>query len=195
MYRFAPWLALLFVGSGAASEGRPGAASAQSLAEVAKKEKDRRARAEEEKGEDASVPVIGNDELARARGDGVSVMGTDSATPPEDGDEPSDDAEEASTDDGARHGLTESQIREYRERWARIWPERLRAAEKELELANDAVFQCQSAAHYVFVPLAVDCNGVFERRAIAEYRVREIKKNRFNWELLLPEGPRPPPSN
>ena len=89
--------------------------------------------------------------------------------------------------------MTEAEIREYRETWARVWPERLEAAEKELELATDAAFQCQSAAHYVFVPLAVDCNGVFERRAIAEYRLRETRQNRYNWELLLPERQRPPP--
>lgn len=183
MHRLAPWIALIWVGTGVAS--------AQSLAEVAKKEKDRRARASGSQGDDAVIPVIRDDELAEARGDGVSIMGSSAESIDDDA---SDGTEKNELDD-PDHGLTEAQIRDYRDRWARIWPERVAAAEKELELANDDVFQCQSAAHYVFVPLAIDCNGVFERRAIAEYQLDEIRRNRFNWELLLPERPRPPPSN
>jgi hypothetical protein len=179
MQRLALGVVVLLVGSGVAS--------AQSLAEVAKKEKDRRARTVE--ADELPAPVIGNKELENARGDGLSVMGS-----PEKGKTPS-----ASSDDepdptvSREHGLTEKEIRDLRETWARIWPERLAAAEKELELASDAVYQCSSAAHYVFVPLAVDCNGVFKRRAIAEYRLGEARQNRYHWELLLAERPRPPP--
>jgi len=192
MQRLAPWVALLLVGTGVAS--------AQSLAEVAKKEKDRRARTastvppDEPAGHD-SVPVIGNVELAEAQGDGLSVTGsTEKDNAPSEAEPSPADAGDASDSAGpTEHRLTQAEIRDYRETWARIWPERLEAAEKELELARDAVYQCQSAAHYVFVPLAIDCNGVFKRRAIAEYRLRETRRNRYNWELLLPERQRPPP--
>lgn len=161
-----------------------GAVSAQSLGEVAKKEKERRARAaSNENGE--PVPVIGEEELVSSRGDRVSIMGREA--------DPASAKPESETDTEAGPQLSEAEIKELRATWSRVWPERLAAAEKELELAEDAVYQCQSAAHYVFVPLAVDCEGVYERRAIAEYRVRELRQNRFNWELLLPERPRPPP--
>jgi hypothetical protein len=36
------------------------------------------------------------------------------------------------------------------------------------------------------VPLAVDCEGVDLRLAGAESRLKKIKRNRYNWELLLP---------
>lgn len=180
MRRLGPWVALLLVGAGVAS--------AQSLAEVAKKEKERRARADETLGQEPA-PVIGNEELANARGDGLSVTGST-----EKGKAPSassgDDPEQTGS---SEQRLTETEVRDLRETWARLWPERLEAAEKELALASDAVYQCSSAAHYVFVPLAVDCDGVFTRRALAEYRLRETQRNRYNWELLLPERQRPPP--
>jgi len=189
MRALAPWAALLLFGTGVVS--------AQSLAEVAKKEKDRRTGTARTGGL-RPVPVIGDDELSSARGDGLSVTGRAEATNAPSEPDPSsvgpaglgDDSD--ASDSGERR-LTKAEIRDYRETWARVWPERLEAAEKELELAMDAAFQCQSAAHYVFVPLAVDCYGVFERRAIAEYRLRETRRNRYNWELLLPERPRPPP--
>ena len=181
MRALAPWAALLLFGTGVVS--------AQSLAEVAKNEKDRRARTAGT-GNHEPVPVLGDEELSSARGDGLSVTGRDPGESDPSSAGPVDDSD--ASDSGERR-LTEAEIREYRETWARVWPERLEAAEKELELATDAAFQCQSAAHYVFVPLAVDCNGVFERRAIAEYRLRETRQNRYNWELLLPERQRPPP--
>lgn len=186
MRRLGPWVAFLLVGTGVAS--------AQSLAEVAKKEKDRRARTVEADGGKEPAPVIGDKELENARGDGLSVTGSkekDKAPSSSD----ADDADNADPDSSGSsdHGLSEAEVRDLRATWARIWPERLEAAEKELELASDAVYQCSSAAHYVFVPLAVDCNGVYKRRAIAEYRLRETERNRYNWELLLPERQRPPP--
>ena len=169
--------------------------SAQSLAEVAKKEKGRRGGTARTGGTGTHepVPVIGDEELSSARGDTLSVTGTPEPTKPTKPTKKAPSEPDPSSADSGERLLTEAEIRDYRETWARVWPERLAAAEKELELAIDAAFQCQSAAHYVFVPLAVDCYGVFERRAIAEYRLRETRRNRYNWELLLPERPRPPP--
>ena len=184
MRALTPWAALLLFGTGVVS--------AQSLAEVAKKEKDRRAGTARtghtgRTGSHEPIPVIGDDELASARGDSLSITGPAEAT-----DKRPSEPDPSSADSDERR-LSEAEIRDYRETWARVWPERLEAAEKELELAVDAVFQCQSAAHYVFVPIAIDCYGVFERRAIAEYRLKETRRNRYNWEVLLPERPRPPP--
>ena len=85
--------------------------------------------------------------------------------------------------------LSPQEVRELRETWSRVWKEQLEAAERELEIAKDHVFQCRAASHYFFVPIAVDCNGVHERLAIAEYRLEEIRENQYNWELLLPEQP------
>ena len=187
MRRLAPWVALLLFGTGVVS--------AQSLAEVAKKEKDRRARTAGtgRRGSHEPVPVIGNEELSSAQGDGLSVTGSIDTGPSEVDPSPASSSDELDSARAREQRLTQAEIREYRETWARAWPERLEAAEKELELASDATYQCQSGAHYVFVPLAVDCDGVFERRAMAEYRLREIRRNRYNWELLLPQRQRPPP--
>jgi hypothetical protein len=184
----APWAALLVLGSGAAS--------GQSLGESAEKEKARRARSGG--GEVSAVPVIGDEQLSTARGDSLSVTGTEAspesaAEPSDDGDSSSESATDSDNAKAEQRGLSEKEIRDYRQTWARVWAERVDAAELEVELAREAVYQCQSAAHYVYVPLAIDCNGVFERRAIAEYRLNEIRQNRFNWELLLPERKRPPP--
>ena len=189
MRALAPWAALLLFGTGVVS--------AQSLAEVAKKEKDRRTGTARtaQTGSHEPIPVIGDDELSRARGEGLSITGLAEATHAPSEPDPSSTGrgDDSDASDSGERRLTKAEIRDYRETWARVWPQRLEAAEKELELAIDAAFQCQSAAHYVFVPLAVDCYGVFERRAIAEYRLRETRRNRYNWELLLPERPRPPP--
>lgn len=181
MRTLAPWAAVVVLGTGLGVES----VTAQSLAEVAKKEKERRER----KPDDESVPVIDDEELARSRGGRLSVTGRVSSRST-DGEEQAGASGDAEPDEPA---LTEAEIRKYRETWARIWPQRLAAAKQELELAEDAVFQCESAAHFFFVPLAIDCEGVYERRAIAEYRLREVRRNRFNWELLLPERQRPPP--
>ena len=66
MQSLAPLAAFLVVGAGVAC--------GQSLAEVAKNEKDRRARTPTS-GTTAAVPVIGHQELERSRGDSLSVMG------------------------------------------------------------------------------------------------------------------------
>ena len=85
--------------------------------------------------------------------------------------------------------LSAQDVRELRETWSRVWKDQLEAAEIELEIAKDDVFQCRAASHYFFVPIAVDCDGVRERLAIAEYRLDEIRQNQYNWELLVPEQP------
>ncbi len=84
--------------------------------------------------------------------------------------------------------LTANEIRDLREQWARIWQEQKTQAEQELEKAKDDVYQCRSAERYFFVPIAVDCEGVDLRLAAAESRLKTIKRNRYHWELLLPEN-------
>ena len=150
-------------------------ASAQSLGEVAKKERERRSKI----ARDGPVRSVGNRELSDASGD-VSVMGRAAS-------EPSTKEVTADGRDAERTELTEKEVRELREKWARVWAEQVRLAEEELELAKDAVYQCESASHYVWVPLGIDCNGVYERRALAQYRLDELRDNRYNWELLLPQ--------
>ena len=68
---------------------------------------------------------------------------------------------------------------------------KMRQAEEDLERARNDVYQCRSAERYFFVPLAVDCVGVDLRLASAEARLKRVKSNRYNWELLLPESPNP----
>ena len=166
----------LFLAAGLMSSA---AESGQSLAEVAKGERERRAQA----GKDGqSTAVISDKELREARGDSVSITGAEpeeTSSEPEEGSEPP--PEVASR-------LTAKEIADLRQQWSRIWQEQLTQAEQELEKAKDDVYQCRSADKYFFVPIAVDCEGVDLRLAAAESRLRTVKRNRFHWELLLPEN-------
>ena len=147
---------------------------AQSLAEVARKERERRAKL------GAEAPVIGDAELASGEGATFSVTGTPAgeAEGRADTDEPEGEAEAPE--------LTEREIRDLRDKWYRLWRERMAAARKELDQARDDVYQCRAADSFFFVPLAVDCEGVDERLAEAEANLKEVQANRYNWELLLP---------
>ena len=158
----------------------------QSLGEVARKERQRRA----ESASDTPVLVIRERELEASEGEGLSVTGRSVAAV-------SGEAEEARVGTSRRgrpasKRLSSKEVRELRETWRRVWKEQLEAAERELEIAKDHVFQCRAASHYFFVPIAVDCSGVHERLVVAEYRLEEIRKNQYNWELLLPEQPDEP---
>ena len=155
--------------------------SAQSLGEVAKKERERRSQLADSEEKD----VIGNRELAEAEGGSLSIMGR-GRSPGETPDEATEDEEGS---DESSQALSATEVRELRSAWNRIWLRQLEAAERELDTAKDALFQCQSASHYVYVPLAVDCEGVYERVAIAEWNLRRVRDDRYNWELLLPEPP------
>ncbi len=169
--------ALVFVwGSSARTE------SAQSLAEVAKRERDRRARVEKES---EPAPVIGREELEAFRGASRSVSGNQPSRETE-GKGASEAAAPATDAAPGESRLTDKEARELRATWARVWRERMEQAQAELETAQDDVYQCRSASRYFFVPLAIDCDGVDERLAEAEARFREVKQNRYNWELLLP---------
>jgi hypothetical protein len=154
--------------------------SGQSLAEIAKKERERRAQAGKDGPETA---VISDKELREARRDSVSITGTAPEDAPA---EPQDEA--AAPPPEAADRLTAKEIADLRARWSRIWQEQLTQAEQELEKAKDDVYQCRSAERYFFVPIAVDCNGVDLRLAAAESRLKTVKRNRFHWELLLPEN-------
>ena len=160
-------------------------ARSQSLAEVARKEKERRARVS---GEDPA-PVIGERELAASPGQSLSITGRDT----ESSQDESSSSGSPPADEERR--LTPEEIRDLREKWARVWKTQLEGAEEEAKLARDAVYQCNKAGTFFFVPLAIDCDGVHERLAIAEYRLKEIRANQYNWELLLPERKRSPPAN
>jgi hypothetical protein len=146
---------------------------AQSLAEVARKERERRAKL------GAEAPVIGDAELASGEGATFSVIGTSA-----EGSEAGSDAGAAEKSDVPKP--TEREIRDLREKWYRLWREQMAAARKELDKARDDVYQCRTAESFFFVPLAVDCDGVEERLADAEANLKEIQANRYNWELLVP---------
>ena len=165
---------------------------AQSLGEVARKERQRRA----ESASNTDVAVIREQELEASEGEGLSVTGRSVAAVSAVSAVSGGSAEaKVDTSRRGRRGrpaskrLSPQEVRELRETWSRVWKEQLEAAERELEIAKDHVFQCRAASHYFFVPIAVDCNGVHERLAIAEYRLEEIRENQYNWELLLPEQP------
>jgi hypothetical protein len=163
----------------------PVVSSGQSLAEVARKERERRAQTEKA----GSRPtVISEKDLEAARGDSLSVTGTEPG-------EPSSEARGESPAGGAEarpvSPLTAMEIRDLREEWARIWQEQMTQAEEDLERAKNDVYQCRSAERYFFVPIAVDCDGVDLRLAAAEARLKKVKSNRYNWELLVPESPNP----
>ena len=154
------------------------ASSGQSLAEVAKKERERRAQAGKAGNRSA---VISEKELEEARGDSLSVSGTASEEP-----------SSATPDEGrAESKLTAKEIRDLREEWARIWEEQMSQAEQELEQAKDDLYQCRSAERYFFVPIAVDCEGVDLRLAGAKARLKKVKSHRYHWELLLPGNSNP----
>ena len=160
------------------------ASSGQSLAEVAKKERERRAQAG--KGGNPAA-VISEKELEEARGDSLSVSGTASEEPSSG--PPAEAAGDAEANAGSK--LTAKDIRDLREEWARIWQGQMSQAEQELVQAKDDVYQCRSAERYFFVPVAVDCDGVDLRLARAEARLKKVKSNRYHWELLLPGNPNP----
>ena len=166
----------------------PAASSGQSLAEVARKERERRAQAEKDAPPGTRPAVISEKDLEAARGDSFSVTGTG----PED---PSAEAPGEIAAGGAEaeavSKLTAKEIRDLREEWARIWQEQMSQAEEDVERAKNDVYQCRSAERYFFIPIAVDCDGVDLRLAGAEARLKKVKSNRYNWELLLPENPSP----
>ena len=153
--------------------------SAQSLGEVAKKERERRSQltVSEKK------RVIGNRELAEIKGGSLSVVWR-SRSPDESPDEPTENEEES---DKSSQAISSVELKELRTAWNKIWLSQLEAAERELATAKDMLFQCESAASYVYVPIAFDCEGVYQRVAIAAWKLREVKKDRYNWELLLNE--------
>ncbi len=162
-----------------AFSARPRKAANRS-AEVAKRERERRAEAGKDGPETA---VISDKELREARGDSRIDLGNGRRKSP-----PTEPPDEASAPPEAAANLTAKEIRDLREQWSRIWQEQKTQAEQELEKAKDDVYQCRSAERYFFVPIAVDCDGVDLRLAAAESRLKTIKRNRYHWELLLPEN-------
>jgi len=161
------------------------ASSGQSLAEVAKKERERRAQAG--KGGNPAA-VISEKELEQARGDSLSVSGI---AHEESSSRPPDEVVAVGAEARAGSKLTAKDIRDLREQWARIWEEQMSQAEQELEQAKDDLYQCRSAERYFFVPLAVDCEGVDLRLAGAKARLKKVKSHRYHWELLLPGNSNP----
>jgi hypothetical protein len=145
---------------------------AQSLAEVAKRERERRA----EVGENGRT--LSNKDLEEARGESVSISGSPAA--------PAEALPEPVTEGDSP--WTSKEIADLRVQWTRIWEGQMAQAEADLAKARDDRYQCQAAERYFFVPLAVDCDGVELRLAAAEARYRRVKANRFHWELLLPEN-------
>jgi hypothetical protein len=87
--------------------------------------------------------------------------------------------------------LTAKQAAELRSEWARIWEEQMQESERDLERAKEDRYQCQAAERYFFVPIAADCDGIDLRVANAEARLRKVKRNRYRWELLIPDGRKP----
>ncbi len=162
----------------------PRDSSGQSLAEVAQKERERRAQAQKEAAPGSRPAVISEKELEAARGDSFSVTGAEPAEAPREDEAAGEEAK-------AEIKLTAKEIRDLREEWTRIWQEQMSEAEADLEKAKDDVYQCRSAERYFFVPIAVDCDGVDLRLAGAEARLKKVKRNRYHWELLLPENPNP----
>ncbi|HEY7699483.1 MAG TPA: hypothetical protein VIE88_13760 [Vicinamibacteria bacterium] len=169
-------IAALCLAAGAARGG-------QSLAEVAKKERERRVQVTKP---GAESPVLSEKDLEKARGDSFSVSGQESSPP-----ESSAQEDDAGTPAGAERGLSAKEIRDLKEQWGRIWKGQMEQAERELEQAKDDVYQCRSADRYFFVPLAIDCEGVDLRLAGAEARLKKVKRNRYHWELLLPPNQEP----
>jgi hypothetical protein len=158
--------------------GSASPSTSQSLSEVAKNERARRARV----GKESPAPVIREKDLESVGGQPTSSTVV-APTPAE--------APEIDTKEPEERRPTEKEIRDLREQWDRIWSEQMTEARKNLEVAKNDVYQCRSAERYFFVPLAIDCNGVDLRLAAAEARLKQIERNRYNWELLLPEKQRP----
>lgn len=170
------------------------AVGAQSLAEVAAREKARRRAL----GTPPSA-VIDEVSLESDRARGATTAPTREA--------PAEDAPAAAPDRDAPAAaglsakevravdrpLSVEEVRDLRDTWARVWADQMASAEDDLAIARDDLRQCRTAELYVFVPLAIDCYGVGERLALAEFRVDYLRMNRFNWELLLEQETRAPP--
>ncbi len=156
------------------------ASAGQSLGELAKKERERRAQVSDPEGQG---PVIREKDLEEARGDSFSIAGAASPAA-----SPDDSSEEthAENESSRAQKLTAREIADLRAQWARIWNEQMEQAERELEQAKDDLYQCSSASRFFFVPLAVDCDGVDLRLAGAQARLKKVKRTRYDWELLLP---------
>lgn len=179
----ASWGSRVIGGAVAACLGGGSAWAVQSLAEVAEKERARRAQVAKTAGESE---VISEEDLEGARGDSFSVSGQASTAPEDFADE-----EDAANPSEASRRLSAREIRDLREKWAEIWQGQMEQAERELERARDDVYQCRAASRYFFVPLAVDCQGVDLRLASAEARLKKVRRNRYHWELLLPPDAHP----
>jgi hypothetical protein len=151
-------------------------ARGQSLSEVARSERARRARVGK------GAPVIRERDLESVGGEPSSST---VVTPKTEADR------ERETEDAVERRPSEKEIRDLRERWDRIWRGQMDEAEKNVETARNDVYQCRSAERYFFVPLAIDCEGADLRLAAAEARLRQVERNRYRWELLLPENERP----
>jgi hypothetical protein len=173
-------IAALCLAAGAARGG------GQSLAEVARKERERRVQVTKS-GEESAV--LSEKDLEKARGDSLSVSGQETSS--QEGSAPEDDADDPGNPTGSAQDLSAKEIRDLKEQWGRIWKGQMEQAERELEQAKDDVYQCRSADRYFFVPLAIDCEGVDLRLAGAEARLRKVKRNRYHWELLLPPNQEP----
>jgi hypothetical protein len=158
-------------------------ASGQSLGELARKERERRAAVERS---ERPAAVFSEKELEEARGGSLSIAESSvvRATAPT-----AEAAASGSWDADGR--LSAKEAAALRQEWSRIWEEQTREAEADLERAKEDRYQCRSAERYFFVPIAVDCEGVDLRVANAEARLKKVKRNRYNWELLLPEGRKP----
>ncbi len=74
--------------------------------------------------------------------------------------------------------------RDKRAAWDRRWRRLLERAEQDLARAKEVHYQCATARRldFYFLPLNVNCDDYEERLEQAERRLREVKRNRYNWD-------------
>jgi hypothetical protein len=158
--------------------------STQSLAEVARKEKERRAKLSGQQ----PAPVISEDELEASRGEAVSLLGRGFEAAVDTGVPNGERDAEGEREPGTTSELSDKEIRDLRQKWTVVWQEQMEEAQKNLESAEYDRDQCRAASRFFFVPMAIDCDDVARRVAEAEHQLSEVRANRYNWELLLPSG-------
>lgn len=143
---------------------------AQSLAEVAEREKARRA------GLKTKSPVLTEKDLRAAKGETLSITGAPAADLPEE--QPSEKkAEERPSLDTIR----QERIKKM-EAWAAEWERRMAAATERVTQLKDKAKDCRLAQRMYFFMYVWGCENIEERLAEAESELRELERSRYDWD-------------
>jgi hypothetical protein len=146
--------------------------SAQSLAELAEKEKARRA------GLPTRSPVLTEEDLRSAQGT-LSVTGEESPaseSEAEAGQKPPEESERRPLDEIRRERIQKM------EAWAAEWERRMAAARENVARLKEKAKDCRLADRMFFFLYMPGCEEIEPRLAAAEAELREIARSRYDYD-------------